>query len=201
MYVNELCLQGIEYCFDGKFTFLIHIFLGKFSLYIIFPDDVIGKCISGDENDIHIARKYVQKMKQTHMFTFNKTKIDKFFFYREFLDPVAQSQFTGVFRDVHSIVNRHSIPWDHDYVQCRLQNSLFAIANKLPYSSAICWEKIPEGILDGDAFEAALQEAEQIVEKEKSDLDEDASIQYSPPSNNYADEVYYPPMKRRPNLM
>lgn len=100
------------------------------------------------------------------------------------------------------IVNRHSLPWDHDYVQCRLQNSLFAIANKLPYSSAICWEKFPAPVSDVDAFETALDEATQIVDQQnQDDLDEDASIQYSPPNNNYADEIYYPPMKRRPNLV
>lgn len=123
------------------------------------------------------------------------------FCFRELLDPVAQNEFSDVFRDVHMIINRHSIPWDHEYVQCRLQNSLFAIANKLPYSSAICWEKIPEGVSNADAFEAALEEAERLVEQEKDDLDEDATIQYSPPDNNFAEEVYYPPMKRRHNLL
>lgn len=125
-------------------------------------------------------------------------------FYREFLDSAAQSEFSDVFRDVHSIVNRHSLPWDHEYIQCRLQNSLFAIAQKLSYSSAICWEKIPEHIADRnvDAFQAALEEAEKIAEQQaKDELDEDASIQYSPPDNNFADEIYYPPMKRRPDLV
>lgn len=122
------------------------------------------------------------------------------FTHREYLDPAAQSEFSDVFRDVHAIVNRHALPWDHEYVQCRLQNSLFAIAKKLPYSSAICWEKIPER--NADAFEAALEEAEKIVEQQaKNELDEDASIQYSPPDNNFADEIYYPPMKRRPDLV
>lgn len=125
-----------------------------------------------------------------------------FFFHREFLDAAAQSEFSDVFRDVHSIVNRHSLPWDHEYVQCRLQNSLFAISQKLPYSSAICWEKIPERVTNADAFEAALEEAAQIAEQQaKDELDEDASIQYSPPDTNFADEIYYPPMKRRPDLV
>lgn len=132
---------------------------------------------------------------------YHNSSIFLIYFCREFLDLDAQNQFSDVFRDVHTIVNRHSIPWDHEYVQCRLQNSLFAIANKLPYSSAICFEKIPERVSNADAFEAALEEAERLVEQEKDDLDEDASIQYSPPDNNYADEVYYPPMKRRPDLM
>lgn len=107
-----------------------------------------------------------------------------------------------MFRDVHSYVSRYSIPWDHEYVQCRLQNSLFAITNKLPYSEVICYEKAPDRASNTDAFEAALGEAEKIVEQQAKDaLDEDASIQYIPPDNNYADEVYYPPMKRRTNLM
>lgn len=81
---------------------------------------------------------------------------------------------------------------------------MFAIAQKLPYSSAICWEKIPEHIANpnADAFQAALEEAEKISEQQVNDeLDEDASIQYSPPDNNFADEIYYPPMKRRPDLV
>lgn len=123
-------------------------------------------------------------------------------FCRELLDSDAQNEFSDVFRDVHTIVNRHSIPWDHDYVQCRLQNSLFAIANQLPYSSAICWEKFPAPISSADAFQSALEEAAEIVDQQnQNDLDEDASIQYSPPNNNYADEIYYPPMKRRPDLV
>lgn len=122
--------------------------------------------------------------------------------YRELLDSNAQNEFSDVFRDVHSIVNRHSIPWDHDYVQCRLQNSLFAIANQLPYSSAICWEKFPASDSNVASFANALEEAAEIVNQQDQDgLDEDASIQYSPPNNNYADEVYYPPMKRRPDFM
>lgn len=122
--------------------------------------------------------------------------------FREQLDATAQNEFSDVFRDVHSIVNRHSIPWDHDYVQCRLQNSLFAIANKLPYSSSICWEKFPAPLANVDAFEAALEEAAKLVDQQNQDyLEEDASIQYSPPNNNYADEVYYPPMKRRSDLV
>lgn len=104
---------------------------------------------------------------------------------------------------MHSTVNRHSLPWNHEYVQCHLQNSLFAIVNKLPYSSEICWEKRPERISNAaDAFEIALKEAEKLVEQQQNvELDEDASVQYLPPDNNYADEVYYPPMKRRPHLM
>ena len=119
-------------------------------------------------------------------------------FQRAILNYNLQNEFSDVFRDVHSIVNRHSIPWDHDYVQCRLQNSLFAIANQLPYSSAICWEKFPATDSNVANFANALEEAAEIVNQQDQDgLDEDASIQYSPPNNNYADEVYYPPMKRR----
>lgn len=122
---------------------------------------------------------------------------------RELLDSNAQNEFSDVFRDVHSIINRHSLPWDHDYVQCRLQNSLFAIANQLPYSSAICWEKFPATDSNVASFANALEEAAEIVNQQDQDqgLEEDASIQYSPPNNNYADEVYYPPMKRKPDFV
>lgn len=123
-------------------------------------------------------------------------------FYRELLDPWAKNEFSDVFRSVNAIVDRHSLPWNHEYVQCRLQSSLFAIANKLPYSSAICWEKIPNNIYNAESFKDALQEAEMLVkEQSKDDDDEDASIRYAPPNNNYADEIYYPPMKRRPDLV
>lgn len=100
---------------------------------------------------------------------------------------------------MNAIVDRHSLPWNHEYVQCRLQSSLFAIANKLPYSSAICWEKIPNNIYNAESFKDALQEAEMLVKEQSKDDDEGASIRYAPPNNNYADEIYYPPMKRRPD--
>lgn len=64
----------------------------------------------------------------------------------------------------------------------------------------MCLENIPDR--NADAFEAALEEAENIAEQQAQDeLDEDASIQYLPPNNNFADEIYYPPMKRRPNVV
>lgn len=122
-------------------------------------------------------------------------------FDRELLDPWAKNEFSDVFRSVNAIVDRHSLPWNHEYVQCRLQSSLFAIANKLPYSSAICWEKIPNNIYNAESFKDALQEAEMLVKEQSKDDDEDASIRYAPPNNNYADEIYYPPMKRRPDLV
>lgn len=89
-------------------------------------------------------------------------------------------------------------------MQCRLQNSLYAIINQLPYSSEICSEKLPEHIrfdrpveFDLDGL-AAIEPPQQIKQEED---DESAAIQYSAPDNSYADEEYYPPMKRRPNSM
>lgn len=106
-------------------------------------------------------------------------------------------------RNVHAIIDRHSLPWDHEYIQCRLQNSLYAITNKLPYSSEICWEKIPEHIQNIEAIESDVSEPKRIKQQQNVDENEDegAFIRYSPPNNNYADEVYYPPMKREPNIM
>lgn len=128
-----------------------------------------------------------------------------FCFSRELLDVNEQNEFSNVVRDVNTIIDRHSLPWDHEYIQCRLQNSLYAIANKLPYSPAICWEKIPEHISNVNAFESALQEVERLEGQEQQqqndETDEDASIQYYPPDHKYAEEIYVPPLKRRPDLV
>lgn len=126
-----------------------------------------------------------------------------FNFHREYLDDSDQNEFSDVVRNVHAIIDRHALPWDHEYIQCRLQNSLYAITNKLPYSSEICWEKIPEHIQNIEAIESDVNEPKRIKQQQNVDKneDEDAFIRYSPPNNNYADEVYYPPMKREPNLM
>lgn len=97
------------------------------------------------------------------------------------------------------------MPWDHEYVQCRLQNSLYAIANQLPYSSEICWEKMPEHVQSVRPIEfdleglAAIEPPQQMTDDNGDE--ESAAIQYSAPNNKFADEVYYPPMKRRPDLM
>lgn len=117
------------------------------------------------------------------------------------MDGTGQDEFSNVVKDVHAIVDRHLIPWNHEYIQCRLQNSLFAIANKLPYTSEICWEKIPEHIPRARVIPANLDELSVFDQPEESndDLDESATIQFEPPNNNFADETYYPPMKRRPN--
>lgn len=107
------------------------------------------------------------------------------------------------------------MPWDHEYVQCRLQNSLYAIANHLPYSSEICLEKMPEHIqnirpieLDFDGL-AAIEPPQLIksndgVDNNNNDDDNDidaAAVQYEAPSYKFADEVYFPPMKRRQDYL
>lgn len=58
-------------------------------------------------------------------------------------------------------------------------------------------------VSDVEAFAAALKEATETADQQNpiDQLDEDASIQYEPPNNNFADEIYYPPMKRMPDLV
>lgn len=120
------------------------------------------------------------------------------------MDTPAQDEFSNVVKDVHTIVDRHLIPWSHEYIQCRLQSSLYAIANNLPYSREICWEKIPEHIPKAKIIPVNLEELSGAIEPQpenQEDLDESATIQFVPPNINYADEVYYPPMKRKHNRM
>lgn len=93
------------------------------------------------------------------------------------------------------------MPWDHEYVQCRLQNTLYAIANRLSYSLEMCWEKMPEDVLNDRPIEFDLDGLAAIEQPQLINDAEEAAIEYSAPNIKYADEIYYPPMKRRNGLM
>lgn len=121
--------------------------------------------------------------------------------FRENLDERGKTEFTDVVESTRVLVERHSMPWDHEYVQCRLQNTLYAIANRLSYSSKMCWEKLPDEILNDRPIEFDLDGLAAIEQPQLVNDEGDAAIEYSAPNIKYADEVYYPPMKRRNRLM
>lgn len=99
-------------------------------------------------------------------------------------------------RSVHGFIARHSLPWDHDYIQCELESTMYSIGNKMPYAADGCLDHLPDHI---DAIEGDLSGNAGNAEADADADDDTATIHFSPPSELYAKEVYYPPMKRLPS--
>lgn len=66
--------------------------------------------------------------------------------------------------------------WGDQFVQCRMQGALFSIRNKLPMPPNLCANLAPDPKMVGQ--------------------DPVAVVRFSPPTNKYADEVYFPPIKK-----
>lgn len=66
--------------------------------------------------------------------------------------------------------------WEDLFVQCRMQGAIFSIRNKVPMPANLCANLAPNPRMVGQSPEAV--------------------VRFSPPSNKYADEVYYPPNKK-----
>lgn len=67
--------------------------------------------------------------------------------------------------------------WEDLFVQCRMQGALFSLRNNIPMPQNLCANLAPDpSILDP-----------------QSPL---AFVRFTPPDDSYADEVYYPPIKK-----
>lgn len=67
--------------------------------------------------------------------------------------------------------------WNDLFVQCRLQGALYSIRQNVPLPSDLCSDLVPPH--KKLHFQSPI-----------------AIVQFTPPGNTYADEVYYPPMKK-----
>lgn len=67
--------------------------------------------------------------------------------------------------------------WDHLFVQCRMQGAIFSLRNSVPMPPNLCANLAP----DPEVLDA------------QSPL---AFVRFTPPNDDYADEVYYPPSKK-----
>lgn len=70
--------------------------------------------------------------------------------------------------------------WNHPFVQCRMQAALYAFRQNIPTPADVCENEVPTKYRDNVLW---LQ-------------DPSAVINFAPPNNDYADEVYVPPMKK-----
>lgn len=68
--------------------------------------------------------------------------------------------------------------WNHPYVQCRMQAALYSLRQDIPMPDNVCANEIPT--------------RDDVVWFQ----DPSAVINFAPPNNDYADEVYVPPMKK-----
>ncbi|CAG9817322.1 unnamed protein product [Phaedon cochleariae] len=83
--------------------------------------------------------------------------------------------------------------WSHGYTQCRLQTMLYAVKNDITFEPDSCFH------LSDNDLEGALRAIEGQVDLDPQEV---AIIKYTPsvddPHASYADEVYFPPLRNRP---
>lgn len=68
--------------------------------------------------------------------------------------------------------------WNHPFVQCRMQAALYSLQQNIPMPDNVCAGEVPT--------------RDDVVWVQ----DPSAVINFAPPNNDYADEVYVPPMKK-----
>lgn len=92
-------------------------------------------------------------------------------------DPLSEND-SHVLATMLEELQGAGLGWEHLFVQCRMQGALFSMRNKVPMPSNLCANLAPDPKL------AAQGQGPVAV------------VRFSPPSNKYADEVYYPPIKK-----
>lgn len=68
--------------------------------------------------------------------------------------------------------------WNHPFVQCRMQAALYSLRQNIPMPDNVCANEVPT--------------RDDVVWLQNPS----AVINFAPPNNDYADEVYVPPMKK-----
>ncbi|XP_059615317.1 receptor-type tyrosine-protein phosphatase N2 isoform X2 [Phlebotomus argentipes] len=90
--------------------------------------------------------------------------------------PLTEEQ-SGLLATMLEELEGAGLTWDHPFVQCRIQGALYALRNDAPMPHNLC---------------AGLTPDPQILDPQ-SPL---AFVRFSPPSETFADEVYFPPPKK-----
>lgn len=67
--------------------------------------------------------------------------------------------------------------WDHMFVQCRMQGALFSMRNAVAMPPNLCANLAPDPEILSPQSPLAV-------------------VRFTPPNDDYADEVYYPPAKK-----
>lgn len=102
-----------------------------------------------------------------------KVGADREEFFRE---PLTQPETTFLKRMLQELQGA-GLDWVHPFTQCRLQQALYAIRNRVTFQQDLC---------------AHLTPPPEIIDPQ-SPL---ASVRFSPPNEDYAEEVFYPPLKK-----
>jgi receptor-type tyrosine-protein phosphatase N len=93
-----------------------------------------------------------------------------------FREPLDTSQ-TRFLATMLEELQGAGLDWQHIYTQCRLQGALYALRTKTDMPNNLCANLAPDPeILDPQSPMAF--------------------VRFTPPNNEFADEVYYPPLKR-----
>lgn len=92
---------------------------------------------------------------------------------REPLDEEQSALLATMLEDLQGA----GLSWEHPFVQCRMQGTLLSIRNKTPMPTNFCGHLAPTPEVLGPQSPLAV-------------------VRFAPPNDDYADEVYYPPLKK-----
>ncbi|XP_055638338.1 receptor-type tyrosine-protein phosphatase-like N isoform X2 [Toxorhynchites rutilus septentrionalis] len=85
-----------------------------------------------------------------------------------------QSRFLAIMmEDLHGA----GLGWEHPFTQCRMQGALFAMRTNSEIPRSLCANLAPDPEVPGPQSPLAI-------------------VRFTPPNDEYADEVYYPPLKK-----
>lgn len=93
--------------------------------------------------------------------------------FREPLDE-DQSRFLAIMLED---LQGAGLGWQHPFTQCRMQGALFAMRTNSEIPKTLCANLVPDPEVLGPQSPLAF-------------------VRFTPPSDEYADEVYYPPLKK-----
>lgn len=91
-------------------------------------------------------------------------------------EPLAEEE-TALLSTMLEDLQGASLNWEHPFVQCRMQSALYSLRNKTPMPQNICAALAPDPEILGPQSPLAF-------------------VRFSPPNTEFADEVYYPPLKK-----
>jgi receptor-type tyrosine-protein phosphatase N len=98
-----------------------------------------------------------------------------------FREPLEEPQ-TRLLATMLEELQGAGLDWQHIYTQCRMQGALYALKTKSKMPNNLCANLAP----DPEVLDA------------QSPM---AFVRFTPPNSEFADEVYYPPLKRAFNDM
>lgn len=94
-------------------------------------------------------------------------------------EPLTQEQIS-ILKQMLQELHAAGLDWDHPFTQCRMQNAIFAMRNRIDMERDACVSLAPPPIMP----------------KFLDPTNPLAFIRFTQPINDFADEYFYPPLKK-----